>query len=154
MHEFLRFLADEGLRGVPGVHGIDGDQEVLTYLSGRSVPVDREIVLDNVLVEAVAWLWAGLLSGVSGLLLSNLVSMDQGTLTFAVLISSLAAALIARLRSILGTLVAGLVIGLVDACAQPFSGISKYHDMAPFVLALLGLLFVTRRGVLSGRRIV
>ncbi len=56
MHEFLRFLADEGLRGVPGVHGIDGDQEVLTYVSGRTVPVDREIVLDNVLVEAVAWL--------------------------------------------------------------------------------------------------
>jgi hypothetical protein len=56
VHEFLRYLAAAGLRGVPEVHGLDGDREVLTYVSGRSVPVDKEIVLDNVLVEAVAWL--------------------------------------------------------------------------------------------------
>ena len=56
VHEFLAYLSAEGLRGVPTVQGIDGDREVLTYLEGRSVPVDREIVLDNVLVEAVTWL--------------------------------------------------------------------------------------------------
>ncbi len=126
------------------MRALANDREVSAVLG---VPVRR--------VEGVAWLWAGLLSGVSGLLLSNLVSMDQGTLTFIVLISSLAAALIARLRSIVGTLVAGLVIGLVSACAQPFTSIQKYHDMAPFVLAILGLLFVSRKGgALSGKRIV
>ncbi len=56
VHEFLRYLAAEGLRGVPEVHGVEGDREVLTYVTGRSVPVDKEIVLDDVLVEAVAWL--------------------------------------------------------------------------------------------------
>jgi len=56
VHEFLRYLAAAGLRGVPEVHGVEGDREVLTYVSGRSVPVDKEIVLDDVLVEAVAWL--------------------------------------------------------------------------------------------------
>jgi len=56
VHEFLRYLADEGLRGVPEVHGVEGDREVLTYVTGRSVPVDQEVVLDDVLVEAVAWL--------------------------------------------------------------------------------------------------
>jgi hypothetical protein len=56
VHEFLRFLCGEGLRGVPEVHGIEGDRDVLTYLAGRSVPVDREVVLDDVLVEAVTWL--------------------------------------------------------------------------------------------------
>ncbi len=56
VHEFLRFLTDEGLRGVPELHGIEGDREILTYVSGRSVPVDKEIVFDNVLVEAVGWL--------------------------------------------------------------------------------------------------
>ncbi|HVW17904.1 MAG TPA: branched-chain amino acid ABC transporter permease [Solirubrobacteraceae bacterium] len=126
------------------MRALANDREVSAVLG---VPVRR--------VEAVAWLWAGVLSGVSGLLLSDLVGLDQVTLTFIVLISSVAAALIARLRSILGTLVAGLGIGLVDACAQPFSGISRYHDMAPFVLALVGLLFVTRKGgALAGRRIV
>jgi hypothetical protein len=56
VHEFLAFLAGEGLRGIPEVHGIENDREVLSYVSGRAVPVDREVVLDGVLVEAVAWL--------------------------------------------------------------------------------------------------
>lgn len=56
VHEFLRYLADAGLRGVPTVEGVEGDREVLSYVSGRSVPVDKEVVLDNVLIEAVAWL--------------------------------------------------------------------------------------------------
>src|SRR6185295_951920 len=49
-------------------------------------------------VEAAAWFGSGLVSGFAGLLLSNLVGLDAATLTFLV-ISSLAAALIARLRS-------------------------------------------------------
>jgi hypothetical protein len=56
VHEFLRFLCAEGLRGVPEVRGIEGDSEVLTYVTGRGVPVDKEVVLDDVLVEAVTWL--------------------------------------------------------------------------------------------------
>jgi hypothetical protein len=56
VHEFLAFLAAEGLRGVPTIEGIDGDREIVSYVEGRSVPVDREIVLDGVLVEAVTWL--------------------------------------------------------------------------------------------------
>lgn len=56
VHEFLAFLAEEGLRGLPTVVGVEGDREVLTYVTGRGVPVDKEIVLDNVLVEAVGWL--------------------------------------------------------------------------------------------------
>lgn len=55
MHELLAFLQAEGLRGIPRVEGTDGDQEVLTYVQGRGVPAD-EVVLDNVLVEAVTWL--------------------------------------------------------------------------------------------------
>src|SRR3954453_13029220 len=56
VHEFLRYLAAEGLRGVPTVEGVEGNHEILSYVPGRSVPVGREIVLDGVLVEAVAWL--------------------------------------------------------------------------------------------------
>jgi hypothetical protein len=56
VHELLRYLRAEGLRGVPEVHGMDGDREVLTYVTGRSVPIGKEIVLDDVLVEAVTWL--------------------------------------------------------------------------------------------------
>lgn len=56
VHEFLGYLAEAGLRGIPTVEGTDATHEILTYVPGRGVPMDREIVLDNVLVEAVTWL--------------------------------------------------------------------------------------------------
>jgi branched-chain amino acid transport system permease protein len=96
-------------------------------------------------VEAAAWLGSGLVSGASGLLLSNLVGLDAATLTFLV-ISSLAATLIGRLRSITVTFIAGIVIGLVNALVTPIVSISQYRDMTPFILATIALL------VLSGRR--
>src|SRR2546421_1946610 len=69
----------------------------------RAMANDREITATLGVrvrrVEAAAWLGSGLLSGAAGLLLSNLVGLDAATLTFLV-ISSLAATLIGRLRSI------------------------------------------------------
>ena len=57
VHELLTYLNDNGLRGVPALHGIDDEgREVLEYVEGRGVPIDDEIVLDTVLVEAVTWL--------------------------------------------------------------------------------------------------
>lgn len=56
VHAFLTFLGDSGLQGVPAVLSVDGDREVLSYVTGRGVPVDREVVLDEVLVGAVTWL--------------------------------------------------------------------------------------------------
>ena len=54
----------------------------------------------------------------AGLLLADLVALDATTLTFLV-ISSLAAALIARLRSIAVTFGAAIVIGLVHDLLTP-----------------------------------
>ena len=77
------------------MRALANDREITATLG---VPVRR--------VEAAAWLGSGLLAGVAGLLLSNLVGLDADTLTFLV-ISSLAAALIARLQSLVVTLLAG-----------------------------------------------
>jgi len=77
--------------------------------------------------------------------------MDAATLTFLV-ISSLAAALIARLGSLPGTLLAGLVVGLVNAMITPFLAIAPYRDMTPFVLAILALLVYARHERFSFRR--
>jgi branched-chain amino acid transport system permease protein len=124
------------------MRGLANDREITATLG---VPVRR--------VEASAWLVSGLISGVAGLLLSNLVGLDAATLTFLV-ISSLAAALIARLSSVMVTLVAGLVVGLATALATPILSISEYRDMAPFVLATLALLWMSRRGhTISGRAV-
>jgi branched-chain amino acid transport system permease protein len=124
------------------MRGLANDREITATLG---VPVRRE--------EASAWLVSGLISGVAGLLLSNLVGLDAATLTFLV-ISSLAAALIARLSSVVVTLIAGLVVGLATALATPILSISEYRDMAPFVLATLALLWLSRKGhSISGRAV-
>ncbi len=81
------------------MRGLANDREITATLG---VPVRW--------VEAQAWLVSGILSGVSGLLLSDLVGLDAVSLTFLV-ISSLAAALIARLRSLVVTFFAALVGG-------------------------------------------
>jgi branched-chain amino acid transport system permease protein len=109
------------------------DREITATLG---VPVRR--------VEALAWLFSGLLAGASGLLLANLIGLDAATLTF-LFISSLAATLIARLQSIVVTLIAAIVVGLVNALVTPILSISQYRDMAPFVLATIALLWLSRR---------
>jgi branched-chain amino acid transport system permease protein len=123
----------------------------------RAVANDREITATLGVpmrrVEAAAWLGCGVLSGVAGVLLADLVALDPTTLTFLV-ISSLAAALIARLRSITVTLVAAIVVGLVNSMLTPITSLSNYRDMTPFVLAILALLFiitVRRRGISVSR---
>jgi branched-chain amino acid transport system permease protein len=126
---FLRFT-----KTGTAMRALANDREITATLG---VPVRR--------VEAAAWLGSGLVSGASGLLLSNLVGLDAATLTFLV-ISSLAATLIGRLQSITVTFIAGIVIGLVNALVTPIASISQYRDMTPFVLATIALL------VLSGRR--
>jgi branched-chain amino acid transport system permease protein len=122
------------------MRALANDREITAALG---VPVRR--------VEASTWLVSGVLAGTAGLLLSNLVGLDAATLTFLV-ISSLAATLIARLRSLLVTLLAGIVIGLVNAIVTPFFSISQYRDMAPFVLAIVALLFLSRHEQISFAR--
>lgn len=57
VHEYLDWLDAEGLGGIPKVSGFDDDgREIVSYIEGRGVPIDDEIVLDNVLVEAATWL--------------------------------------------------------------------------------------------------
>jgi branched-chain amino acid transport system permease protein len=119
------------------MRGLANDREITATLG---VPVRW--------VEAQAWLASGILSGVSGLLLSDLVGLDAVSLTFLV-ISSLAAALIARLRSLVVTFFAALVVGLVSALATPITSISEYRNMAPFVLATIALLVISRKREVS-----
>jgi branched-chain amino acid transport system permease protein len=113
------------------------DREITATLG---VPVRR--------VEAAAWFGCGLLSGLAGILLADLVALDATTLTFLVL-STLAATLIARLRSIPITFVAALVVGTVDAMVTPIQSLTNYRDMTPFVFAAIALLVQNRRRVIT-----
>src|SRR5438067_654041 len=113
------------------------DREITATLG---VPVRR--------VTAAAWFGCGVLSGIAGVLLADLVALDATSLTFLV-ISSLAATLIARLRSIPVTFVAAIVIGVVTSELTPIQKLSNYRDMTPFVLAAIALLVLNRRRVIA-----
>jgi len=115
---------------------IADDREITSTLG---VPVRR--------VEASAWLGSGLVCGAAGLLLADLyTSLDYSALTFLV-ISSLAAALIGRLRSLWVTMVGGLTVGLVQAVLTPYSSVTQYRAAAPFVLSIVALLWLGRKRV-------
>jgi branched-chain amino acid transport system permease protein len=117
------------------------DREITATLG---VPIRR--------VEAAAWLGCGLLSGIAGIMLADLSALDDTTLVFTVVISSLAAALIGRLRSISVTFVAAIVIGLVHDLITPITQLTNYQDMTPFVLATIALLVMSRRQVMTSSR--
>ncbi len=118
----------------------------------RSLANDREITATLGVpvrrVEALAWLGSGLLCGAAGLLLADLVILNAVTLAFLV-ISSLAAALIGQLRSLWVTMVAALVIGVLEACGTAFHQWSPYKTLTPFILAIAALLWLGRRRVLT-----
>jgi branched-chain amino acid transport system permease protein len=113
------------------------DREITATLG---VPVGR--------VTALAWFVCGLLAGLAGVILADLVALDATTLTFIV-ISSLAATLIGGLKSIWITFWAALVIGVVDAELTPINSVSNYRDATPFVLAAIALLVRNRKRVIT-----
>ncbi len=113
------------------------DREITATLG---VPIRR--------VEAAAWFGCGVLSGIAGVLLADLVALDATTLTFLV-ISSLAATLIAQLKSITVTFFAAIVVGVVDAELTPIQSVSNYRDITPFALAAIALLVMNRHRVIT-----
>ena len=123
------------------MRALANDREITATLG---VPVRR--------VEASAWFGSGLVCGASGLLLPDLLGqLDYAALTFLV-IAALAAALIGRLRSLWVTLFGGLAVGLVQAVLAPYESISRYRSATPFVLAILALLYLSRRRVVTVSR--
>src|SRR5712691_5431392 len=120
------------------MRALANDREITATLG---VPVRR--------VEAAAWFGSGIVCGAAGLLLPDLLtSLDYSALTFLV-ISSLAAALIGRLRSLWVTMFGGLAVGVAQAVLSPYGNVSAYRSSAPFVLAIAALLYLSRHRVVA-----
>ncbi len=123
------------------MRALANDREASAMLG---VPVRR--------VEAAAWFGSGLACGAAGLILPDLItSLDYSALTFLV-ISSLAAALIGRLRSLWVTFLGGMAVGLAQSVLSPYTRVSAYRSAAPFVLAIVALLYLSRRRVVTMSR--
>jgi branched-chain amino acid transport system permease protein len=127
------------------IRAMANDREITATLG---VPVRR--------VEALAWFGTGLIAGVAGLLLPDLLtSLDYASLTVFVIGAPMAAALIGQLRSLWATFFGGLAVGLIQSLLAPMAAspyhllqqLSLYRQVAPFILAIVALLFLSRRRV-------
>lgn len=94
-------------------------------------------------VETYAWLISGLLAGFTGLMFGALVRPNPGALTFLV-IPAIAAAVVGRLESLPMTLAGGLFIGVVESMATLVRPIAPFRTAAPFVVAVVLLLWMQR----------
>ncbi len=99
--------------------------------------------------SAVAWILTMILAGLGGVLIAPLFSLDETTITFIVL-GSLAAVALARLRSIPIALLGGLLLGIVanlvagysnDVLPDFLANLSGLRSSVPYVITLLLLLF-------------
>ena len=94
--------------------------------------------------DAYAWAISGALAGVSGILLADLQRLSGIALTFAV-IPSIAAAVFGRFVSLPATVAGGLVIGVCEAMLTPVPIVGPFRTAAPFLFAVIALLWMQRR---------
>ncbi|MGO9047027.1 MAG: ABC transporter permease subunit [Xanthobacteraceae bacterium] len=123
-------------------------------LSMRALANDREISglvgVPVLRVDAWAWVISGVISGVSGIFLANMVRLQVIPLTYMV-IPAVAAAILGRLTSLTVVVIGGLVIGVLEAVASPFPEISAYRSATPFIVAGVALLWYQRGGLMLSR---
>jgi branched-chain amino acid transport system permease protein len=115
-------------------------------LGMRALASDRHISaaigVRVVQIDSIAWLVNGLFAGVAGILLANINRLDPGTLTFLV-IPAIAAAIMARLSSLWGAFVGGVVSGMIEAVLIATSPeIANLRSAGPYVAALIFLTIV------------
>jgi branched-chain amino acid transport system permease protein len=91
--------------------------------------------------DAVAWLINGAFAGVAGILLADINRLDPPVLTFLV-IPAIASAILARLSSLSGAFVGGMVCGMIEAVLTGVPAVSSFRSAGPYVAALLFLIVV------------
>jgi branched-chain amino acid transport system permease protein len=118
----------------------------------RALADNREVAstlgIPIVRVEALAWGISGLMAGFTGLMMGDLVRLDPVVLTFLV-IQIIATTVVGRLKSIPATFVAGLAIGIVESMLTLVKPLAPLRVAAPFVIAIIALMWLQRRRQLT-----
>jgi branched-chain amino acid transport system permease protein len=102
-------------------------------------------------VETWAWTISGALAGFTGVMLATLVRLDPTVLTFLV-IPAMAAAVLGRLQSLTATLIGGMSVGVVEAMLTLWTDVAPYRNAAPFIVAILMILWMQRHVKLAFSR--
>jgi branched-chain amino acid transport system permease protein len=114
-------------------------------LGMRALASDRDISaaigVRVVQIDSFAWLVNGMFAGVAGILLANINRLDPALLTFLV-IPAIAAAIFARLSSLPGAFVGGMVAGMIEALLIAFPRVANFRSAGPYIAALLFLMVV------------
>ena len=97
-------------------------------------------------VDAWAWAIAGLLAGVAGLFIGNMVRLNPTVLTFMV-IPAMGAAILGRLNSLPLTVAGGVLIGVLESFSALAPAVSRYGSASAFVVAIAAILWHQRRGI-------
>lgn len=115
-------------------------------LAMRALASDRNISaaigVRVVQIDSLAWLVNGMFAGIAGILLANINRLDASTLTFLV-IPAIAAAIMARLSSLPGAFIGGIVAGMIEALLIASSPeIANLRSAGPYIAALIFLMIV------------
>lgn len=97
-------------------------------------------------VDTWAWTLAGVLAGVAGLFMGNMVRLNPTVLTFLV-IPAMAAAMVGRMNSLALTVAGGLAIGVLESMASMLPAVQRYGSATAFLVAIAAVLWQQRRGI-------
>jgi len=116
-------------------------------LQMRALANDRDLAallgIPILRVETIAWGIAGLLAGFTGLMFADLIRLEPTVITFMV-IPSVAAAICGRLENLTVVLIGGLSMGVIENMLTMSSLFRGVRPIAPFVIAVLVLLWYQR----------
>ena len=116
-------------------------------LEMRALANDRDLAalmgIPILKVETIAWAISGTLSGFTGLMFADLIRLEPVVLTFMV-IPSIASAIIGRLENMTVVLLGGLSMGVVENLLTLSPLLKGVRPIAPFVIAVLVLLWNQR----------
>jgi len=97
-------------------------------------------------VDTWAWTLAGIMAGVTGLFMGNMVRLNPTVLTFLV-IPAMAAAMVGRMNSLVVTVLGGLAIGVIESMANLMPSIQRYGSSTAFLVAIAAVLWQQRKGI-------
>ncbi|MEY4757306.1 MAG: hypothetical protein RJA34_2204 [Pseudomonadota bacterium] len=97
-------------------------------------------------VDTWAWTLAGVMAGVTGLFMGNMVRLNPTVLTFLV-IPAMAAAMVGRMNSLVVTVMGGLCIGVIESFANLVPSIQRYGSSTAFLVAIAAVLWQQRKGI-------
>jgi branched-chain amino acid transport system permease protein len=128
---------------------------VWAYLSKTRTGLNMRALADNrdisaligipiVKTETIAWGISGLIAGFTGLMFGDLVRLEPFVITFMV-IPAISAAICGQLKNLGVVLFAGICIGIIESMLTMNPVLKSVRPMAPFVIAILVLVW-TQRG--------